>query len=439
METISYKCPNCGANVEYDAESNLLFCAKCGQFYQPGEVVPGGAVYSEPVKQSWHEESEENQTKNQAASFGYEQPEEVQPHAVKYMEVNIFHCSSCGAQIMSNDVEVSKNCAFCGQSAIIFDRVSKEQKPDKILPFKITKEDAIERVKKRFSKAKCMPDDINNISVNSVYGIYMPYWIFDSTMEMGLMVAIRGDNGNRQYNFQDTMDMDVCLDASRRLNDGVSLMLNPFPTENLVDFDAGYLSGFYADRFDVPFEERKKDAVEVIGKALEDELYSQIPDKPQANMAEMYGDAYKKLESMSVKKDRYGEKYTLNDVNYALLPVYFITFRIGNKLINILVNGATGKPVGSVPIDESKFKKVQTRNMIIAAVVWGIIGAGAFRYFPLIGGIMFFAIVLFFSISAGLVAKKKFEKNQRETNSASMFSLSRNRDVDAAGRDKLWK
>lgn len=433
METIIYKCPNCGSNVEYDAASNLLYCASCGQFYQPSEVNSGGHAGDEQVTGYWHEETSEG-----TADAAFKAREE-ETYTAEYMEVNIFHCSSCGAQIMSNDVEVSKNCAYCGQSTIIFDRVSKEQRPDKILPFQITKEDAIGSVRERFKKALCMPDDLDKITVNSVYGIYMPYWIYDSTMEMGLMVSVRKDNGTCQYNFQDTMDMNVCLDASKRLNDNVSLMLNPFPTDKLVDFDAGYLSGFYGDRFDISFESRKREAADLIAKALEDELYSRITGTPQANLGEIYGDSYKKLESMAVKKERYGEKYTLNDVIYAFLPIYFITFRIGGKLVNILVNGATGKLVGSVPIDENKLKKKRIKNMIVSALIFGVVGAAAFRYFPLIGSVMLFVILLFFSVGAGKLAKKKFEKNQRETNSASMFSISRNRDVDASGRDNLWK
>lgn len=431
MQTIIYKCPNCGSNVKYDVASNLLYCASCGQFYQPGEVNVEGNEGDEQVTGAWHEETSDSDVVQQATN------EEL--YSAKYIEINIYHCTSCGAQIMSNDVEVSKNCAYCGQSAIIYDRVSREQRPDKILPFQITKEDAIGCVRERFKKAICMPDDLDNITVNSVYGIYMPYWIYDSTMEMGLMISIRSDNGNREYNFQDTKDMDVCLDASRRLNDNVSLMLNPFPTDKLVDFDAGYLSGFYGDCFDISFESRKKEAADLIAQALENELYSRISDKPDSNMGEIYGDSYKKLESMAVKKQRYGEKYTLNDVIYAFMPVYFITFRIGGKLVNILVNGATGKLVGSVPIDENKLRKKRIKNMIVSALVCGVIGAAAFRYFPLIGSVMFFVILLFFSVAAGKLSKKRFEQNQRETNSASMFSISRNRDVDASGRDNLWK
>lgn len=410
METFNLKCPDCGANVEYDAATNLLYCVSCGQFFEADKVKTNVKVEEIKTEQAWHSQEETQDT-------------------TEKMEVNIFHCSSCGAEIMTNDVEVSKYCAYCGQSTIIFDRVSQEKRPDKILPFKITKEDAITRVKEHFAKAKYLPDEVDGITVNSVYGIYMPYWVFDTYTELGINITKQYKNEVRKYNEFGTKDMYVTLDASKRLNDNISLALNPFPVEDALDFEAGYLSGFYADRYDVSFEIRKDEAREIAKQALKQELYYRNPDAMQDKiMIDTYGKFYNIIASTDQTESTYGEKYELNSIEYVFMPIYFITFNIQNRLTNILVNGATGKIVGGVPVDKRKIKKSQITGMIIWGLILGIAGAFLCRYLPLIWSVGFFVILTAFIMSAGLTARNKFEKMQHEINSASMFSISNHRE-----------
>lgn len=437
METFNYKCPNCGANVEFDPATNLFYCASCGQFYQIGEVKTNKKADEEESVQSWHNEALYENVEEKVGTLQSDQrPEETEESlstdsaefdkGTVYMEINIFHCSSCGAEIMTNDVEVSKNCAYCGQSTIIFDRVSKERRPDKILPFKITKEDALTKVKERFAKASYLPDEVDNISVNSVYGIYMPYWVYDSHMEMG--IYSKGTKKSRGFDEFGTKDMPVTLDASRRLNDNVSIKLNPFPIEDAVEFDPGYLSGFFADKYDVSYEERKDHAKQLIKTVLEAELNARVPGSYSPQMKETYGQTYEKLVSYGNTYSTYGEKYELKSVEYTFLPVYFFTFRIKNRLINILVNGANGRIVGSVPVDENKIKKAQTKYMIIYAIVFGLVAAALFRWMPTLWAAGVFLILTGSCFLAGTTSKKKYEKMYKETNSASMFSISRNRE-----------
>lgn len=434
METINYKCPDCGANVEFDPATNLLYCAHCGQFFPIEQVRPNKPVEQEQVLQNWHTDDSINvkiSLDRQSREEKYEAEKEteyvnVEEYVPDFMEINIYHCSSCGAELMTGDVGISKTCAYCGQSTIVFDRISKEQRPDKILPFGLTKDDAVAAVKNRLAKAKYLPDEIDNLSVDSVYGIYMPYWIYDSHMAMGIKGEIRSNNAVQPFRESGSKDMLVALDASKKFNDDVSILLNPFPAEKAVDFDASYLSGFCADRYDVPFEKRKNDAIRVISKALEDELTDRLPIERNQQMIDTYGDIYSKFGAL--KMETYGEKYTLKGISYALFPVYFITFRINGKLINILVNGENGKMVGTVPIDKAKVRKSQVIEMIIFGILCGVAGAALFGYFPIIWSAFVFVILAGSMFAAGKIAKEKYTKLERETNSETMFSILRNRE-----------
>lgn len=432
METFNYKCPDCGANVEFDPKTNLLFCAYCGQFYPVEKANTNVEVQEEKKENDWHSDESINVkisingNETNSDSPVNKEYTNVESYNPEFMEMNIFHCSSCGAEVMANDVEASKRCAYCGQSTIIFDRVSREQRPDKILPFGLTKEDAVEIAKRRFSEAKYLPDEAKNIEVDSVYGIYMPYWIYDSHMAMGVNARVKTDNGYETFKESGTKDMFVALDASKKLNDDISLMLNPFPVENAVDFDAAYLSGFYADAFDVPYESRKQDAIRVISNALEDELTSKLPIGYDEQIRDTYGDIYKKLGA--VQTETYGEKYTLKGIYYAFVPLYFLTFRVKNRRTNILINGVTGKIVGSVPVDEKKVNKSKIRDMIIMSLIFGPIGAAFFGFFPVYWCAFLFAILIFSAIATSTRAKEKYERVQREANTSEMFSISNNRE-----------
>ncbi len=63
------------------------------------------------------------------------------------MECTIYSCTACGAELMVNEVETSTFCSYCGQPTIVFDRVTSTKKPQYILPFMVTKEEAVNLIR----------------------------------------------------------------------------------------------------------------------------------------------------------------------------------------------------------------------------------------------------------------------------------------------------
>ena len=45
------------------------------------------------------------------------------------MDIQVHVCNACGAELMINETEAATFCSYCGSSAIVFDRISKEEKP----------------------------------------------------------------------------------------------------------------------------------------------------------------------------------------------------------------------------------------------------------------------------------------------------------------------
>ena len=97
---------------------------------------------------------------------------------------------------------------------------------------------------------------------------------------------------------------------------------------------AEYLSGFYTDRYDVPAAEIAAVAKRKSNDAVKEEMMSDVPKN--ARITE---------EKTDIK---------MTDIEYALLPAWFMTFRYQGILYTVAVNGQTGKVVGNVPSNRFK-------------------------------------------------------------------------------------
>ncbi|CCY57807.1 putative uncharacterized protein [Clostridium sp. CAG:632] len=256
------------------------------------------------------------------------------------MVCNIYTCTACGAELAINGVESSTFCAYCGQPTIIFSRVSSEIKPKYILPFSVTKDQAVIAIRQKLKKGFFISNEIKNFDVERVRGIYIPYWLFDIHYEDKVYLSGTKGSGDNEhdvffYREADCNFKQLTLDASGKLADESSQRLEPYDTHALQPFDISYLSGFYADRYDVPAEQLHTLAI----SRAENLFNAAIKDTVHANNVTIVQNA---PERQILKAD------------YAMLPAWFLTFRYQQKPYTILVNGQTGKVVGGVPYNKSK-------------------------------------------------------------------------------------
>ena len=130
-----YKCPNCSGEMYFSPEKQKLVCKFCGSMFKADEFEQHTGVHAE--------EFEEN-----AVS---EQQEEEE----KYYQATVFTCPQCGGELISTEETAATFCSFCGSSVLLESRVSRERKPDKIIPFRKSKEECRHciRAKRRFPSA----------------------------------------------------------------------------------------------------------------------------------------------------------------------------------------------------------------------------------------------------------------------------------------------
>ena len=112
--------------------------------------------------------------------------------------------------------------------------------------------------------------------------------------------------------------------------------IEPFDYDELVDFSTAYLTGYLADKYDVSAD----DCTERVNTRMENSAVAVLRETVQD-----YEEC--ELEDKAVVKD-------IGKVLYAMVPVWILTTRYNDKPYTFMMNGQTGKVVGSLPYDNFK-------------------------------------------------------------------------------------
>ena len=107
---MNIKCKNCGGILEFDPKTQMLFCGHCHSSF--------------PI------ESASNERKTIFGSSHFSSDDML---ANELMDVDIYTCASCGAELFINDVELATYCVYCGHPSIAYSRTEKRIKPQYII------------------------------------------------------------------------------------------------------------------------------------------------------------------------------------------------------------------------------------------------------------------------------------------------------------------
>lgn len=335
-----YKCLNCKAGLEFDPPSQKWKCKYCFSSFTKEEL---DAVYKE---------------------------ENLSNEDVK--ELDVYRCSSCGAELIADKTTSATFCLYCKSPTIIKDRFSGKFKPKFLIPFKITKDQAKEKYSKWINKCLFAPTMFKQKDeVDKITGIYAPFWLFDCKAQgriEGEATTVRTwSDGNYQYTQTKyyhvvrggNAEYDrVPVDASIKLDDTLMHKIEPYEYESLSDFSMHYMTGFMAEKYDVEAEEAEKTMRQRVDGYIEQRLRSTVG-------------AYSSFHVQSKHID-------LSDLeqNYALMPIYLLVNNYKDKKHEFIINGQTGKVVGDTPISFIK-QLIFAGSLFLAIWVIAVFG-GAF-------------------------------------------------------------
>jgi len=326
----SIKCPNCASNLVYDSTHGASICRNCGGLFAPDTLEKVG-------------------------SFGLPNPEKNYDGTVEVSKddesrVEIV-CNACGAEIVTDKNTSSTFCAFCGSPALVTRRLTREFKPDYIIPFKFDKEKAISLFEEHCAKIDHLPKDFKSKKVLSkMTGLYVPTWIISSEVEvnvtgqgcMGKMVdsaysenyrASGGNFSHLTYGKVKFRLKNVPFDGELKIANRLMAAAEPFDYSELVRFKPEYLQGYFAEKYDeMPLD-------------MTDRIYKRF-DKYALKVCDEITFGY---DDFIPNSDGSITRYNNQDIKYALLPCWFLSLDYDGRNYQYIVNGQTGKVSGEFP------------------------------------------------------------------------------------------
>lgn len=320
---LQYKCPNCGADMAFDAESGKLSCESCGTSMSVEEYpIPDFEDFEETVSTKLFGEDE----------------------AVQYQ------CKNCGAILITDADTTATTCSFCGAPVILSDRLSGALAPAKVIPFKISKEQAQEAFRKWCRGGLLTPKGFMSAErIKSITGIYVPFWLYDlngrGEAQADCTRVRTYDSGDyiytetRHYHVYRKVDLDflkVPADASEKMDDTLMDCLEPFHYNELKDFKAPYLAGYIAEKYNYTDKELLPRAKKRVEQYVDDYIRSTIHGYSTTVFTKKWSDI----------KQR--------NACYALLPVWMICYDYKQSEHTFAMNGQTGKVVGTPPISKKR-------------------------------------------------------------------------------------
>ena len=82
---------------------------------------------------------------------------------------------------MSDGNTMATECCYCGSPTMLPSRFEGMLKPDFIIPFKKTKEQAVAALKEFYKGRTLLPNSFTaNNRVEDIQAMYVPFWLFDS-------------------------------------------------------------------------------------------------------------------------------------------------------------------------------------------------------------------------------------------------------------------
>ena len=351
MEVSGYKCINCDGTLVFDSGSGKLKCEYCGSEFEP-EVLDEYAAA--------HDENADNEIK------WNDRPKEEDFNSE---EVNLYTCSTCGAEIITDSNTAATQCPYCGNVTFISDRLEGMLKPDLVIPFKVDKNEAIAKMKEFCSGKPLLPKGfLDDSKIQEIKGMYVPFWMYDAAADAHIVydgeiveTHHRGkDEIIHTHHYMLVRDGGLAfdkipVDGSSKIDNTYMEAIEPFDYSELVPFSTTYLAGYLADKYDEDYETCKPRANERITNSTYEQFAQTVA-------------AY-----TSTRVTSSNINLTDGNINYSFMPVWMVTAKWKDQQQMYIVNGQTGKLVGNLPVSKGRVAAYLFGIAAVIAVVLNLI------------------------------------------------------------------
>ncbi len=359
-QVTNYQCPACTGPLHYSAKSGKLACDYCGSSFDVAEIEAlyarkeaeaAAAKQAADVKAEAAQAAKAEAAEAAAASGGWDTSDLSRDWGAEADGLRVYSCPSCGAELICDQSTAATACPYCGNPAIVPGQFSGALRPDYILPFRLSKDDAVQALRAHYKGKPFLPRSFTSANhIEQIQGVYVPFWLFDGGAEGA--ASYRASNTNvyetGDYEITETRHYHVVragslafekipVDASSKMPDDHMDSIEPFDYAQLRPFSTAYLPGYLADKYDVTIDDSRDRADtrcrETLAQALRDTVTG-------------YGACVTEREDIALRRGK---------VHYALLPVWMLSTKWNGQDFLFAMNGQTGKLVGDLPTDRGRF------------------------------------------------------------------------------------
>ena len=359
-QVTNYQCPACTGPLHYSAKSGKLACDYCDSSFDVAEIEAlyarkeaeaAAAKHAADAKAEAAQAAKAEAAEAAAASGGWDTSDLSRDWGAEADGVRVYSCPPCGAELICDQSTAATACPYCGNPAIVPGQFSGALRPDYILPFRLSKDDAVQALRAHYKGKPFLPRSFTSANhIEQIQGVYVPFWLFDGGAEGA--ASYRASNTNvyetGDYEITETRHYHVVragslafekipVDASSKMPDDHMDSIEPFDYAQLRPFSTAYLPGYLADKYDVTIDDSRDRADtrcrETLAQALRDTVTG-------------YGACVTEREDIALRRGK---------VHYALLPVWMLSTKWNGQDFLFAMNGQTGKLVGDLPTDRGRF------------------------------------------------------------------------------------
>jgi predicted RNA-binding Zn-ribbon protein involved in translation (DUF1610 family) len=348
---VNVPCGSCGGEMVFDPGRQLLLCPNCGSTRD----IPRSS--DQIVERSF---SEAAQLSDRPTGFA--------------VPSKVFHCNGCGANTSVDQDTVSFQCPFCGSTNVNAEaHEARVIRPSGILPFKVTKESALEKFKTWIGKGFFAPGNLKRLArLDNIRSVYLPFWTYDAQTfsewqaEAGYYYYTTetymegNETKSRQVRhtrwewvsgYLDKPFNDVLVLGSTGLTQNFVSGIFPFELGEMVNYDGQFILGHESE----VYQKDVKEGFDVAEGIMDNEIRSQITSR-------VPGDTHRNL--------RINTQKTRITFKHILLPLWIAAYLYNNKVYRFMVNGQTGKIAGKKPV---AIWKVVVLILVILAIIAGLV------------------------------------------------------------------
>jgi predicted RNA-binding Zn-ribbon protein involved in translation (DUF1610 family) len=350
-----HACPACGAQAEWNPTKQKLVCPFCGT-ESPYAVdrATGNVVEVDLV----------------AALRDLPADERGWQTAMRSVQ-----CQSCKAVMVFAADRIGQNCEFCGSPALVsYDEIKAPIRPHGVLPFRVDTARVRDDIRRWWRSKWLAPNKLAKTSlVDTVHGLYIPYWTFDAQVhcpwdaEAGhyYYVTVQGrDSKGRSVTRQerrvrweaasgvvDHFFDDEPVPGTQGLPIDLLRQVEPFPTQEVVSYDTAFLAGHVVEHYKVVLLDAATQSQAQMQRTLMQLCAAQVP-----------GDTHRNLRIHPV--------YSGRTFKHVLVPIWLLSYNYGRRAFQVVVNGYTGEIAGRYP-----YSWIKIALLVLVAIIAVIVFA----------------------------------------------------------------